>query len=80
MSLLRGPMDGLLTSRILVVDEDEANLRVLELVVSSRYRQLQFVSDASEVEEIFNSFQPDLVALDLHMPHVDGFEPHGDLP
>jgi two-component system sensor histidine kinase/response regulator len=73
-------MDRLMKSRILVVDEDEANLRVLELVVSSRYRQVQFVSDASEVEEIFNSFPPDLVALDVHMPHVDGFEPHGDLP
>jgi signal transduction histidine kinase len=65
---------------ILLVDDEGANLDLLELVLRPKgYRRLVRVQDAREAVAAFERARPDLVLLDLHMPHRDGFEVLADL-
>jgi EAL domain-containing protein (putative c-di-GMP-specific phosphodiesterase class I) len=61
------------TMSVLVVDDDKANL---DLIRGLLYKQgLQRVStetDSRRVASILPEVDPDLVLLDLHMPHLDG--------
>lgn len=60
-------------SRILIVDDQAANLTALEAVLGfAGYSNLKCLSDSRDVLPVFNDFAPDLIVLDLHMPHVDG--------
>ncbi len=62
-------------SRILIVDDQADNLRALATVLEfSNYTHVQCLDDARRLLSVFKEFQPDLVLLDLHMPHVDGLE------
>ena len=59
---------------ILVVDDEPANLELLEgLLTDEGYRNIHCTADARTVEEICAREPPDLVLLDLHMPHLNGF-------
>ena len=61
-------------ARILIVDDEPANVRLLERTLQSEgYRSVQCTTDSSEVIALVERFQPDLVLLDLHMPAPDGF-------
>jgi two-component system, sensor histidine kinase and response regulator len=60
-------------SRILIVDDQPDNLRVLAAVLEfAGYANVKCLNDSREILSIFQNFAPDLVLLDLHMPHVDG--------
>lgn len=64
---------NLTDSRILIVDDQTDNLRVLAAVLEfAGYGNVQCLSDSREIVPTFRDFQPDLILLDLHMPHVDG--------
>jgi putative two-component system response regulator len=63
------------SARILVVDDQEANVLLLRRILDSGgYREVTGVTDAREVERIFDELKPDLVLLDLHMPYMGGME------
>lgn len=63
------------TARLLVVDDQEANVRVLEGVLRrGGYANVRSILDSREVLPVYEEFGPDLVLLDLHMPHLDGFQ------
>jgi two-component system NtrC family sensor kinase len=63
----------LIDPRILIVDDQVANLRVLSKVLSfAGYTNVKCLSDSREVLAAFDTFKPDLIVLDLHMPYVDG--------
>jgi putative two-component system response regulator len=60
---------------ILVVDDEEANRRLLErLLAKAGYRRTVLSSRADDVFGACVAGQPQLILLDLHMPGVDGFE------
>jgi len=64
----------ILSSRILIVDDQTENVRLLERILKKAgYSRLEGITDSRRVLSIFSEFQPDLVALDLQMPFVDGF-------
>jgi signal transduction histidine kinase len=66
---------NLADSRILVVDDQLANLRVLQTVLDiAGYQNVRCLNDSREVLPAVAEFSPDLIMLDLHMPHVDGLE------
>jgi putative two-component system response regulator len=61
-------------SRILVVDDEEDNVRVLaQMLRWAGYQTLDLTSDPFEALRLFEVHAPDLVLLDLHMHGLDGF-------
>jgi putative two-component system response regulator len=61
-------------AQILLVDDHEANVRLLERILQQAgYTNLRRTTDPRQVLSLFAEVQPDLVVLDLHMPHLDGF-------
>ncbi len=69
------PGDAIKEARILIVDDEAANVRLLErLLERGGYSKLQGTTDSSQVLTLYAEFQPDLVLLDLLMPGPDGFQ------
>lgn len=61
-------------ARILIVDDQPANVRLLErLLTAAGYAHVTGTSDPRRVLALFEDLHPDLLLLDLHMPHLDGF-------
>ncbi|HEU4884780.1 MAG TPA: ATP-binding protein [Longimicrobium sp.] len=80
--------DALTGCTILMVDDEEANLDLLEGFLGSEgYTSLVRTTDPRKVLALMDEHLPDLVLLDLHMPFKDGhtvlrelqeFVPEGD--
>jgi putative two-component system response regulator len=61
-------------ARILIVDDQLANVRVLQrLLAHAGYTDTLATTDSSDVVRLCREAEPDLVMLDLHMPAPDGF-------
>lgn len=59
---------------ILVIDDQESNLQILERMCrGAGYDRVRTVSDSRQALDAFEEAKPDLVLLDLVMPHLDGF-------
>ena len=66
--------DAVLGCTLLLVDDEEANLDLLEVLLEAEgYTHLVRTSDARQAIPLWERHLPDLVLLDLHMPHRDGF-------
>lgn len=63
-----------MTQRILVVDDEPANIELLKAFLDDVADEIFGVTDPKAAEQAFAEFQPDLVLLDLHMPDPDGLE------
>lgn len=72
--------DALNQARILIVDDQETNVRLLERMLSrAGYTDLVTTTDPSRVAVLYEEQQPDLVVLDLLMPDMDGYQVMQDL-
>lgn len=61
-------------ARILIVDDEPPNVELLLRALSQAgYSNLHGITDSRLVLDSLKDFQPDLLLLDLLMPHVDGF-------
>jgi len=61
-------------ARILIVDDQPENLTLLEKILArTGYEAVVCVSDSRLALQVFEETRPDIVLLDLHMPHLDGF-------
>jgi EAL domain-containing protein (putative c-di-GMP-specific phosphodiesterase class I)/ActR/RegA family two-component response regulator len=71
-----GPSGALLAAAtVLVVDDQEANVVLLERVLRlAGATRVHGVTDPRQAVRRCLEVQPDLVLLDLHMPHLDGVE------
>jgi putative two-component system response regulator len=63
-----------LNARILIVDDEPANVLLLEEFLADTASEIRGLTNSRLVEQVFNEFEPDIVLLDLHMPDVDGQE------
>src|SRR3954462_990786 len=63
-----------MTARILVVDDIEANVRLLEAKLSAEYYEVLTASDGPSALAIAAAEKPDIVLLDVMMPGMDGFD------
>jgi putative two-component system response regulator len=62
-------------ARILVVDDEPANLKLLSLMLRTEgYHHVELVQDPREVLPRYQSARPDLILLDINMPHLDGYD------
>lgn len=64
-----------LTSKILLVDDNPANVLLLRRIYESAgFSNIRSTQDSTEVLGIWEEWRPDLIVLDLHMPKMTGYE------
>ena len=62
-----------MTNRILCVDDNERNLRILHELLGDDY-QLTCAASGEEAVEQLSGGLPDLILLDVMMPGISGYE------
>lgn len=68
------PDSDIRKSRILVVDDEPANVTILRRILTQEgYHDVTCVTDPREVPGLLDEAPPDLILLDLLMPHLDGY-------
>src|SRR5712691_3902934 len=61
-------------ARIIVVDDEPPNVKLLQIALErAGYVNVQATTDSRRVAGLLTEFEPDLILLDLLMPHLDGF-------
>ncbi len=60
--------------KILAIDDNENNLKVLKLILEKEGYEVHIISDGGAALQWVRENKPDLVLLDVLMPDVDGFE------
>jgi len=60
--------------RILIVDDSQDNVDILEAFLVDEASSIKGLTQSSQVERVFEEFEPDIMLLDLHMPPPDGLE------
>src|ERR1700757_2760874 len=63
-----------MSGRVLVVDDIEANVKLLEAKLSSEYFDVLTAYNGHTALEIAETELPDVILLDVMMPRMDGFE------
>jgi putative two-component system response regulator len=67
-------VNDLLSGRILIVDDEADNVTALVRILEQEgYENVLGITDPREALATLASFKPDLLVLDLRMPHTDGF-------
>ena len=62
-------------ARILIVDDEPLNVDLLRrLLERAGFSRIESTNDSREAVDLYVKFRPDLILLDLHMPHRDGLE------
>ncbi|HEX8310625.1 MAG TPA: response regulator [Chthoniobacteraceae bacterium] len=60
--------------RILLVDDEPLNVALLDALLGDEgFTQVRSITDSRKVVAVCSEFVPDLILLDLMMPHLDGF-------
>ena len=67
--------DQLLEAKILIVDDQPANVMLLVHTLQDKnYKNVRSTTDPRQAIPIYEEFRPDLLLLDLAMPHLSGFD------
>lgn len=61
-------------SRVLIIDDDKSILMLLAYNLKKEGYKIKTVHDSREGVAVANKFSPDLIILDLMMPHINGIE------
>src|SRR5690349_4560320 len=60
-------------ARILIVDDEDANIEILRRILTrAGFCRLESTNDSRQAASLYVQHRPDLILLDLHMPHLDG--------
>ena len=63
-----------MSARVLVVDDIEANRRVLQAKLEAKYFDVVLAKDGFDALEKVDTENPEIILLDIMMPGMDGFE------
>jgi len=59
---------------ILIVDDNESNVRLLRAILDAEGYPLKSAMDAEEALALLQTWQPDLILMDIQLPGIDGLE------
>ena len=68
-----------MAKRVLVVEDNELNLKLFCDLLRAHAFVVEPVSDGREVLEKARSFVPNLIIMDIQLPHVSGLELIGQI-
>jgi CheY-like chemotaxis protein len=60
--------------RILVVDDNPTNLKLVTFLLASSRYDVRTASSAQTALAVLEIFEPDLILMDLQLPDIDGLE------
>ena len=63
-----------MTARVLVVDDIEANRRLLQAKLEAQYYTVMLAENGIEALNMVERSEPDIILLDVMMPGMDGYE------
>ncbi|RDE04781.1 response regulator [Sphingomonas aracearum] len=63
-----------MAKRVLVVEDNELNLKLFSDLLRAHAHLTEGVRDGREALEAARAFRPDLIVMDIQLPHVSGFE------
>ena len=67
--------DDIRSAAILIVDDQSVNVQLLEyLLTNTGYTNVSSTTDSRTVAALHAEHRYDLIILDLHMPHMNGFD------
>lgn len=61
-------------SRILVIEDEPANIQTLSTLLKERGYKINIATNGRQGLEVLERIRPDLILLDIMMPEIDGFE------
>ena len=67
-------MEPGVTKKVLVVEDNELNLKLFCDLLRAHEYAAEPVRDGREAVERARAFAPDLIVMDIQMPHVTGYE------
>ena len=63
-----------MAKKVLVVEDNELNLKLFCDLLRAHEYVAEGVRDGREAVERARDFMPDLIVMDIQLPHVNGFE------
>jgi CheY-like chemotaxis protein len=60
-------------SKILVVEDNKDEAKLIEMILSQEGYEVTVAPNGKKGLELVDSFEPDLIVLDVMMPELDGF-------
>ncbi len=63
-----------MTKRVLVVEDNDLNLKLFCDLLKAHGFDAEAVRDAREALPRAHAAQPDLIIMDIHMPHISGLD------
>jgi len=61
-------------AKILIVDDEEINSRVLEKILQRYGHEIRIACSSRDALQLAGSFGPDVVLTDILLPEIDGYE------
>ncbi|MCX4318029.1 MAG: response regulator transcription factor, partial [Lachnospiraceae bacterium] len=60
--------------KILIVDDDANIAELISLYLTKEFYEVRIVEDGERALQVFDTFQPNLILLDLMLPGIDGYQ------
>ena len=60
--------------KILIVDDEKINIAIVKFGLAEQRYEVAVANDGLEGLELVKKLKPDLIILDVQMPHMNGYE------